>query len=104
MMDADARLMPHAVAQMDAIADLLADAKYTARAQHICAMLRNNPDCVRYTDIYHLLTDNWDALCQWSSTYRLLSDIAVMQQWRDDNDARADLCQIITDMSAAWHD
>lgn len=104
-LDADAQLLPYCIRQMDSITARLADADATdaVRAQHICAMMRNDPDNVRYTDIYQLLTDNWDALCQWSITYRLLAAIAAMQQWCDDDAAQAELHQIITAMALAWH-
>lgn len=99
----DDRLMPYCIRQMDVITARLADTTDAARAQRICVQLRNDPDNVRYTDIYQLLMDNWDALCQWSITYRLLAAMAAMQQWCDDDAAQSELHQIITAMALAWH-
>lgn len=105
MMDANARLMPYCIRQIDSITARLADdATDAVCAQHICAMMHNDPCSVRYADVYRLLMDNWADLRWWSITYRLLAAMAAMQQWCDDDAARADLHQIITSMSAAWHD
>lgn len=103
VMDADAQLLPHAAMQMNGIAARLATTTADAtRAQHICAMMHNDPRSVRYADIYQLLSDHWDDLRQWSITYRLLADLATMQQWQDNDTARADLRQIITSVSSSW--
>lgn len=103
VLDPDARLMPHCMAQIDSIAAWLTTTTTDAtRAQHICAMVHDDPHNVRYTDVYQVITDNWDDLRQWSVTYRLLGDLVAMQQWWDDADARADLCQIITSVSLSW--
>lgn len=104
VMDPDARLLPHIVRQMDNICDLMADTKYAAHVQHVCALVHTDPRSVRYADIYHLLSDHWDNLRQWSVTYRLMADMAIMHRWQDNDNARADACHIITDMSEAWHD
>lgn len=103
VMDTDARLMPHAVAQLDNIAAQLATITTDAtRAQYICAQVHSDPSSVRYTDVYRLLLDHWDNLRQWSITYRLLSDLALMHQWRDNADARAHLYRTIAAVSSSW--
>lgn len=102
VMDPDARLLPHAVAQMDGIAALLTDVTDAARAQHVCALVHTDPRSVRYADIYHLLSDHWDDLRSWSMTYRLMADLALMHQWRDNADARAHLYRTIAAVSSSW--
>lgn len=103
-LDADAQLLPYCIRQIDSITARLADATDAVRAQHICAMMHNDPCSVRYADVYRLLSDHWDDLCQWSITYRLLAAMAAMQQWCDDDVVQAELQQIVTDMASAWHD
>lgn len=91
-LDADAQLLPHAAMQLDGIAAQLATTTADAtRAQHLCALVHTDPRSVRYADIYQLLSDHWDDLRSWSITYRLMADLATIQQWQDNADARAGL-------------
>lgn len=65
----------------------------------------NEPQFMRYVNIYQLLLNNWEDLKGWSITYRLLSDLAVLEKgWRNSPEARNELLSILKSVSNEWKD
>ena len=61
---------------------------------------------INYRNILILVRDCWDMLCDWTFTYRLLSDIALFNRegWNEHDFAREELFELISEVSKEWRD
>ena len=58
---------------------------------------------VRYCNIYDLILKNWNALKNWSGTYKLLIGVVCIQaDWEDSEELRDELARIIEDIASEW--
>lgn len=77
------------------------EAKY---ARKLLKEANEEPEFMRYSNYYSLVIDNWDALKDWSITFRLLNDLAAMEQgWLTTPESRYELTQIIKELSKDWN-
>lgn len=65
----------------------------------------DEPQYMRYSNIYQLLIENWEDFKDWSIPFRLLSDMASMEKgWRDTEETRVRLLTLLKEVSAAWQE
>jgi len=74
-------------------------------AKLLLKKFQESPQNCKYTDIYQLLLNNWEDLKGWSITYRLLSDLAVLEKgWRNTPETRTELLSLLKEVSKEWKD
>lgn len=77
--------------------------KESQMAECYLNQLKSEPQCVRYANIFQLLLNNWEDLKGWSITYRLLSDLAVLEKgWENTAEVQMELLKILNDVSQEW--
>lgn len=65
---------------------------------------KDEPGYLTFAPLYQFLLENWDELCDWTITYRLLSDMAAMQKnWPDTHESRYQLLNILKEVSKEWN-
>lgn len=76
------------------------DAKW---ARELLKEATDEPRFMRYSNFYQLLLNHWDDLKDCSITYRLLADLAAMENnWRNTPEARHELLSILKSISSEW--
>ncbi len=74
-------------------------------ARQLLKEANDEPQFMRYINFYQILLNNWEEFKNWSITYRLLADLAVMEKgWVDSPEARIELLKIIKEVSNEWKD
>lgn len=74
-------------------------------ARELLKEANEEPEFMRYCNFYSLVIDNWNVLKDWSITFRMLNDLAAMEQgWRTTPESRYELTQIIKELSIDWND
>lgn len=117
MPDPEAHEMHHFLSQLDSvvtkletIAEEATSGQYEAQkeaewAKDLYNIAKDEPEYMRFSNIYQLLLNNWEHLKNWSITYRLLADMVAMQKnWRNTEETRYKLTQLLTTVSAEWND
>ena len=115
--DPEAYKNPHFLSQFDSvvtkletIAEEATSGQYEAQkkaefAKDLYNIAKDKPEDMVYSSIYLLLLDNWEYLKNWSITYRLLADIVAMNKdWRNTEETRYELTQLLITVSAEWND
>lgn len=115
--DPEAHEMHHFLSQLDSvvtkletIAEEATSGQYEAQkeakwAKDLYNIAKDEPEYMRFSNIYQLLLNNWEHLKNWSITYRLLADMVAMQKnWRNTEETRYELTQLLTTVSAEWND
>lgn len=113
--DENAPEMYHFLLQLDSIVSKLDEiAKQSTQNQYeikkeadwakeLYKIAKNEPEYMRYCNIYQLLLNNWEVLKNWSITYRLLADLASMQKkWRNTEKTRYELTKLLKIISDEW--
>lgn len=113
----DKKELPHFLLQLNSICqklesieaeavDLVAKNYYQNEAQYARDLLKeatNEPQYMHYINFYRLVIDNWDILKGLSITYRMLCDLAGMENgWHDRPEARTRLLQLLKEVSEEW--
>ena len=108
---------PHFCSQLDSVATILEDLQKETTsstqqlayyheskwARDLLEIAQKEPDQLRYSNIYQLVMNNWDALKDHPITYRLLSDLAAMEKgWKNTARTRFELLQIIKTVAKEW--
>ena len=115
--DPESHEMHHFLSQLDSvvtkleiIAEETQNGQYEAQkeakwAKDLYNIAKTEPEYMRFSNIYQLLLNNWEHLKNWTITYRLLADMVAMQKnWRNTEETRYELTQILTAVSAEWND
>lgn len=77
--------------------------KEVKASEYLLKELKNEPQFIRFVNIYRLLTDNWSYFKDWSITFRLLADMAALDSGMGNNaEDRMRLLEIIKDISDEW--
>lgn len=72
-------------------------------AEHLMLELRETPQFFRMCNVYQLLMNNWHVLMNLSITYRLLSDLVLMEKgWKNTSESRSELREILKQVSQKW--
>ena len=72
-------------------------------AEHLMLELRETPQFFRMCNVYQLLMNNWHVLMNLSITYRLLSDLVLMEKgWKNTPESRSELREILKRVSQKW--
>lgn len=113
--DSEAQEMYHFLSQLDSVATKLmiiatesVDGEYEAKkeaewARELYKITFEEPDKIRFGDIYQLVLNNWEFLKNWSITYRLLADMSIMQKnWINTEETRYELTKILKCVSSEW--
>ena len=114
--DINAPEMHHFLSQLDSIANKLDNIatesnknQYEAQkeaswAKKLYNIAQNEPENLKFSDIYQIILNNWESLKNWSITYRILLDMTKMQKnWRNTPETRYELTHILTTISNDWH-
>jgi hypothetical protein len=117
MPNTEANEMHHFLSQLDSVVTKLENiakeatsGQYEAQkeakwAKDLYNIAKDEPEYMRFSNIYQLLLNNWEQLKNWSITYRLLADMVAMQKnWRNSEETRYELTQLLTTVSAEWND
>lgn len=73
-------------------------------AKMLLKQLQEEPQSIRYANIYQLLLNNWQDLKGWSITYRLLADLVALGiGWTSTAETRAELLQLLRIVSDEWN-
>lgn len=82
--------------------------KYKSESEIASALLdqaKRTPDLLRFSNVYTLLLNSWDDFKNWTITYRLLSDLAILEtNWRNTPETRIELLNILKKVSDEWLD
>lgn len=105
----------HFCLQLDALCqklDTLAESKVDKKlefeneakwARELYKEAVEEPQFMRYVNFYQIILNCWDELKNWSITYRLLADLASMQNgWKDTPEARQELLKLLHQVSNEW--
>lgn len=67
-------------------------------------LLRKNHEIAKtvFHDIYFLINNNWDTVCEWGTTYRLLQSLVDKESWRMTPDRRYKLRALIKQVTDEW--
>lgn len=101
--------MHHFLSQFDSLVENLeknSSAEQVKWAKELLTNLENNRiEFINFVDLYDLIIHNWEALKEWSFTFRLLCDLVKMQEfWRNDSRQRLEIVELLTDISSEWKD
>lgn len=113
--DVDAQEMPYFMSQFDSLVTKLqkiaketkdSEAENEAHwAEELYKIAKEEPEYMRYGNIYQLIMNNWEYLKNWSITYRLLMSMASMEKhWHDYDMVRYELVRLLKEVSAEWND
>ncbi len=73
------------------------------RANYFLDELKNEPEFVKYFNIFNLIRSNWEDLKGWAITYRLLADLSILEKgWLYTAETRTELLQILKDVTDEW--
>lgn len=102
-------ILPHMKSQFRLIVDVLKNESERKWGEALLDELEKEPQMARCTNIYQLLLNNWNeqvgvnvTIKKWSITYRLLADLAILEEWRNIPEVRTELLEVIKELSVEW--
>lgn len=80
------------------------DQKEAEWAHSLYTKFEKEPNEFEVSHLYQLLLSNWDIFENWTITYRLLSDMVIMEkEWINNEESRYELKQLLTKLSKEWN-
>lgn len=86
-----------------------AEDKYRAKKdadwiKELYRIAKEEPENLNLCQVYQFILEHWNSLGDWSITYRMLSDMAMLQNnWHNTAEARYELLQVLREVSAEWN-
>ena len=75
-----------------------------AYAKEIYRQLESKDNGVSMSSVYTIILNNWDALKNWTITYRLLGDLVKLEKnWSNNSNRRYELSLLIRTLAKEWN-